>query len=191
MHTRTLILALAAAALTSASALDLTPKRTAKEREGGFKIPVLQFTHEGKGVEYCPPLDWEIAGGGASLTLTPTDIPQASAKMSVVKRDAKSGSVASADESLEKWIRDRFLPEDALDIERAEVLESPYLLGELPSRDYHFRFRRSTSPFMKSISVVDLNERERLVVEISAASAHFETAWSALIRSMFSWEWME
>lgn len=189
MQARNLIALAGCLALSAASALDLTPQTATRQLEGGFQVEILQFTHEGKLVHYRPPAGWEVTGGGTALTLTPSEIPQALGKIVVVLRDAKSGSVTAPDEELEKWITGRFLPKDVTNIERVEINGSPFMLGAIPSREYVYRYRRSTATFMKSISVVDLNAKERVVVEVTAGQTHFEAANRAMNRSLFSWEW--
>jgi hypothetical protein len=169
-------------------ALDLTPESSTRELEGGFKIPVLHFRDGTSKVEYRPPPGWALSGGGRALTLQPPGAPHAKARILIVRRNARDGSVAAGGVDLEKYTAN-LLPAGALEVERVAANESAFMLGALPSREFQYRYRQSTASFKRSISIVDLNEKDRLVVEVSAGSTHFASVRDAMIGSLFSWSW--
>jgi hypothetical protein len=185
---RVAILIGAIGAASTGLALDLTPESSTRELEGGFKVPVLHFRDGTSKVEYRPPPGWILSGGGGALTLQPGEAPQAIARMSLVPRNARDGSVAAGGVDLEKYAANR-LPAGALEVERVASNESPFMLGALPSREFQYRYLQSTASFKNSISIVDLNEKGRLVVEVIAGSTHFASVRDAMIGSLFSWSW--
>ena len=178
---------LSLAALTfltqTAWALDLTPIPEFRELEG-MKIPIIAFSDGAKKINYQPPALWRSTGTATTLSLYPPQLPGAVVELRV--RPRKPGVL----ENSEEWSR-TLLPQDAKDPVCAGKIESPFTLGTLPSQEYTFSYAAQGRRFVSSIAVVDLNERERLGVVITALSKDFKVTREEAIRSMFSWNWRD
>jgi len=172
-------------------ALDLTPRRSFRELEGGVKLPILIFTDAGRKAEYVPPVEWNVTGGGPVLNLQSPELHSVKAKFSVIPRNPRSGSLMPNDA---KQLEDSVLamiPPEAEDVKKAAVNESPFMLGSKPSREFIITYRIRDAEAAKSIAVLDLSDRERFIVEVSGSAKEFNAARDAVIRSLFSWEWQE
>lgn len=165
-----------------ASSLDLTPVENWREQEG-VRINTLIFNDTTGKIRYQPPADWRIHGDATTLSLYP---PQQEAFMQfrLFPRTAlKPGEV----EDLAKWSLS-FLPQDATNVAPTdEERPSPFTLSGRPSRELIYGYRSGAQRFQTAVAICDLNERERLVVIVTARAGDFPAVHEAGISSMFSW----
>lgn len=167
----------------AAQALDLTPTLSFRELEG-FKIPVVLFNDAGTRIAFQPPANWQLSGGGPSLNLYPNETPDALVQIRVRARQMPQPGVV---EDLEKWCRAQ-LPQDAAEPALENEAESPFTVDARPSRQFTYSYGARGRRFITAVAVVEWNERERLVLVVSAPANHFDATHEAAMRSMFSWD---
>jgi hypothetical protein len=174
--------------VSTAEALDLTPKNIERSSGEGPSTPGVQFTEQTGKIFYNPPKNWTFYGGGSSITFTASDGSQGWMKiLTLDKKDPKSQPASPSPEDLQAWSA-RFIPENAQETTFIKSVPSPFTLGPLTCTEFIFSFVRYASRDMISISVVDYSEKERLVVIISSAAKDFEKVHATCISSLFSWE---
>ena len=167
-------------------ALDLTPLHGFRELEG-FKIPIVCFTDGSRKVSYQPPAQWRISGSGDSLQLSAGTREQAVLQFRVCPRPPMADG---AGEDFERWAR-ALLPGDATDIVRQAEATGQFTLGAQPSRELTFSYRASARGFQSSVAWVELGDRERLAVIVTARTPDFKAVHDEAIASLFSWNWSE
>jgi hypothetical protein len=179
-------LALATLVLPMAvQALDLTPRRGFRNLEG-FKIPVLYFTDKTRSIKYQPPAHWQVSGGGAQLVLTPPDAEDAEMKWRLLARPPTE-QAAPTPEQLAK-LAQTFLPTQVDELKLLEKHQNPFTLGDSGSLEFVFTYLIGGRRFDESISICDLSQTERLIVQISARHDDFSNVRTAAIGSLFSWQ---
>ena len=170
-------------------ALDLSPTPGFRILEG-FKVPILTFRDGERSVRWQPPADWNLSAGEAKLLLSSTEFAGATIEVQVLPRQPGGRDVLATPEQRQTWLR-RFLPQDARDASVAAENGSPFTLRGLPSVETVFQFASQARRLTSSISVVDLNEHQRFVLNITSRAVDFATVREAAIASMFSWSWAE
>lgn len=167
-------------------ALELTPTESYRELEG-FKVPVVTFKDAGRILRWQPPAGWQLSSSDARLHLTSAERAQATIEFKVLPRPPQGRDALPTPEHRQAWTRG-FLPREASALNFKAENPSPFTFLGLPSIellwDYAFQARR----FETSISFVDLNERERLVLLVTARQADFEKVREVAMSSMFSWQ---
>ncbi len=175
-------------ALASAHALDLTPRHGFREGNEGPPTPVIQFADGNGRVTYRPPADWQPSGGGKSVTFYTAD-PTSWMKLEVV---AAAGSpplgptAGPPAEEMSTWAA-RFLPPGAQKVAFVRMGPSPLTIGAQKGSECIFNFSLSGLHASASISAIDLNDKERLIVLVCALPKNFEHIRQQAISSMFSW----
>lgn len=177
-----LILTITLLTLQSALALDLTPFETYKELEG-MKIPLVQFSDAKGKVNYHPPGNWRLVGGGKSLSFVPPDADQALVKFIAI--DKKPEPVPTS-ENLKAWAQ-QFIPEGSKDIAFANEIPSPFTLEGQASNEFIFTYVLSGRPETIAIAVCDLSDKERFVAIVSTQTKDFDAIHRQVISSLFSW----
>lgn len=167
-----------------AGALDLTPVENWREQEG-VRINTLVFSDPSGKVRYQPPGDWRISGDATTLSLHP---PQQEAFMQfrIFLRKPENAAAGVAPEDLPKWGL-TFLSQDAANVMLNEERPSPFTLSGRPSREYIYTYRAGGQRFQTAVAICDLDERDRLVVVITARAADFAAVHDTGIASLFSW----
>lgn len=167
-------------------ALDLTPSEASRDLEGE-KVPVTLFKDGPYTVTWQAP--WAITGGGKRISLLPPT-PQSSVSLEV--RSMKESEIppdsAPAPEILEKWAAP-FLRQDATEIVPIKTIRGSYQLNSQPSKEYIFSYLSQSRRFTTSASFVDLNDKERVFVVITAPSSVFEPIHAEAVSSLFRMEW--
>jgi len=176
------ILPFLAAIPTVAAALDLTPVENWRSQEG-VRINTLVFNDPTGKIRYQPPGDWRIDGDTTTLSLHP---PQQESFMQFRLFQRKPEAANAPAEDLAKWAC-IFLAPDAADVTLLETRPSPFTLCGHPSQEFIHSFSAGGQRFQMSMAICDLNERERLVVIITARSADFAAVHGTGIASLFSW----
>ncbi len=169
----------------SLPALDLTPTHGFRDLEG-FRIPVVYFRDGARKVTYQPPTDWQISGGGTSFQLFPPGRDGAAVQFRKDTLPIK-GDVAEAGD-IAQWFRDQ-LPPQATDVERIGESSGQFTLGPQPSRAVRFSYALSGHRYVAEVAVVDLDEKERLAVIVTALQADFKAVHEETVASLFHWQW--
>ena len=164
MRMHTTILVLVAALPRLAAALDLTPIENWREQEG-VRISTLIFNDPTGKVRYQPPADWRISGGPDLLSLYPSQ-QEAFMQLRIFGRKPQPANATGA-EDLAKWTL-TFLPQDATTVEMSEERPSPFTLSGRPSREFIYTYTSGGRRFQTGVAVCDLDERERLLVIVTA-----------------------
>ena len=99
------------------------------------------------------------------------------------RRPERAGAQA---EDVAKWAR-IFLAPDATEVQLVEERPSPFTLSGRPSVEFIHSYAAGGQRFKMSVAICDLDERERLVVVITARNADFAVIHDAGIASLFSW----
>lgn len=174
-------------AFECAWALDLTPVPGFRELEG-FRIRIVQFSDGTRKINYQPPGNWNLSGGGRELKLIPPDVDQASMRFVLVEKKAPGAldAAAAAAEDLQAWAM-QFIPAGSKDVAFVSKTQNPFLLEGHSTDEFIFTYSLYGSRETISISVVDRTDTERMVVAISARTKDFEPIHKAGIASMFSW----
>lgn len=170
----------------AAHALDLTPHPATRELEG-FPIPILQFRDGTRWINFQPPPTWASSGGRNELRFTPDENRDALMRLSLHELQPMAAATPETQDDLSKWAR-QFLPKEGADAAVAAVNASPFTLENRPSSEWIFRYKRAGTEWTHSIAVVQLNERQRLVLSLEARSAGFDALHTQAIASMFSWQ---
>jgi hypothetical protein len=166
-------------------ALDLQPESGFREMEG-FKIPVVRFAdHAGK-VRWSPPPGWVLQYENRVLTLNPPNA-QSSFQLRVIPRASNDREVLTKLDTLQRYCG-QFLETPVKGLAYKSTIEGPYTIGPTPAREYLFESTQGGVNFKYSVSMLDLSDRERLVVVISAQAKDFEEVHDAAIQSLFSWQ---
>jgi hypothetical protein len=170
----------------TALALDLTPNPGFKELEG-VRIPQIQFAHGEQSVTWRPPADWRMTYEDGRLLFLPKDRTHASFELCVVRRAPRDTEVLTDAKKLQAYAA-AFLPKSATDIVYKQGNQGPFTINAIPALEFLLDFQEPGHPSQASFSVVDLNERERLIVVITAQPKDFEEVRATAIQSMFSWQ---
>lgn len=165
-----------------AAALDLTPIENWREQEG-VRIATLVFQDPKGKVRYQPPGNWRISGDSTTLSMYP---PEQEAFMQFRLFQRKAQVDGAAAEDIAGWSR-VFLSPDAADVVLTEERPSPFTLSGRPSREFIYAYKAGGQRFQTAVAICDLDERERLVVTITARHADFAGVHDAGISSLFSW----
>ena len=173
----------------SIPALDLTPIHAFRELEG-FRIPIVRFADGQRKVSYQPPDKWQVSGGGGSLLVLPPGRDQAALRFQVLPRPSNSAEQAGKPEDFERWTRG-LLPPDAAEVTKESECAGQFTLGAQPSRAVIFAYTAAGQRFRASVACVDLNDKERLAVVVSARAPDFKAVQEEAIASLFSWNWSE
>jgi len=178
------LLSVAAAA---AHALDLTPLRGTRQGNEGAPTPVIQFTDGREKVDYKPPFGWEPSGNGKAVTFYTSD-PTSWMKLEVIEKPCSPppGQAAPPPEDLQAFAT-KLIPSGAEKLEFVKMVPSPFTIGTCGATEYIFEFSFYGSRAAISISIIDLNDKERLVMLVSADSRNFERVRQDAVASMFSW----
>ena len=166
---------------TLGQALDLTPKESWRQLEG-FRIPTLIFTHGASKIHYQPPGEWQVNGGGHTLSLYPGE----QGAFMQLRTVARPATVDGTPEDAAKVSR-LFLPPDATDVQLTEERPSPFMLDGCASQEFIYSYNAGGQRFFTAIALCDLNARERVVVVITARAANFKSIHDTGISSLFSW----
>lgn len=169
------------------SALDLTPVHGFRDLEG-VRIPVVYFKDGTRRVTYQPPTNWQISGGGESIQLFPPARDGAAVRL---RKDTRpDAEPETAGENSEAWMR-ALLPPTASDIERIGESAGAFTLGPQPSRAVRFSYALSGHRYLAEVAVVNLDDKERLTVIVTARQADFQAVHEEAVASMFRWQWDE
>lgn len=168
-------------------ALDLTPMHGFRELEG-VRIPVVYFKDGARTVTYQPPTNWQISGGGESLQLFPPSRDGAAVRLRT--ETLPDGVPETAGKDSEAWMRG-LLPPNASDVERVGESAGAFTLGPQPSRAVRFSYALSGYRYLAEVAVVDLDDKERLTVLVTARQADFRAVHEEAVASLFRWQWDE
>lgn len=174
-------------ALGSAQALDLTPQQGVRQGNEGPPTAIMIFTDGAARYGYEPPAGWQASGGGKSLTFFTKD-PRSWMRLMVIdkKNPQPAESAATANPDLQGWAA-KFIPSGAEKAEFVKMSPSPFPMGTRSSTEYLYNFTLSGIRTSLSVAVVDFNEKERLVMLITADAKDFDQIRRQTISSMFSW----
>jgi hypothetical protein len=170
----------------NALALDLKPIPDFKELEG-VRIPLLRFNDAQNRITWKPPAGWRMTFEQGLLTFLPKNRTHASFELMVVPRKPRDNEPLAKAESLQEYVAG-LLPKAATNIVYKGGNDGPFTLNAIPAREFLFEFQEPGHPTQASLNVVDLNDRERLLVLITAQPKDFEETRGTAIQSMFSWQ---
>ena len=179
---RSILLALLATLPQLATALDLTPVENWREQEG-VRIATVIFNDDAGKIRYQPPGDWRLDGSPDRLSLYP---PQQGAFMQMRLFQRRPQQAGAAPEDLSKWAL-IFTPQDADELALADERPSPFTLSGRPSHEFIYAYNSGGQRFQTGIAICDLDERQRLVVIITARQPDFANVHDTGIASLFSW----
>jgi len=184
-----IVTGLLVAGLSAAHALDLTPITSYRELEG-VRIPVISFEDGLRKVNWQPPDNWQLSGGGQQLNLYPEKIALAAAQLKLIGHDAAQiPARTGALNDFLKWAMS-FVPRDATGLTFDHESPNPFLLGGKPSREITVSYVSSAKKCSTSVALVDLDARQSLALVITACTEDFEQVYSAGTASMFRWQWI-
>jgi hypothetical protein len=169
------------------AALDLQPRADEKVLEGGFRVSVVSFDHQGQKIRWQPPLGWTLSFKSPVLTLHAKGRTHASMDLRVVPRAAGDREVFGKTETLLPYLA-RFLPAGASNLAYKGTSEGAFTIGPTPAREFLLAFDEPGHPSMASVSVVEFSAEERLVVVITAKPDDFEEVRQEAVASLFSWQ---
>jgi hypothetical protein len=170
----------------TAAALDLNPQEGVKDLEG-VKIPIVEFSDGAHKVRWHPPTDWRMSYEGGRLLLLAKAYTHASLELRVVPRAAGDTTWLDQPDKLVRLI-DTLLPKTASATTLTGGNAGPFTINGIPAREFLFDFQEPAHASRGSMSVVDLNDRERLILVITAQPKDFEEVRTVGIESMFSWQ---
>lgn len=170
----------------AAMALDLTPTSDVKEQEG-FKFPRLKFKDGVGKVTYTPPNGWRMSFEDGTLVFIPKEKTHASFEMRVVPRTGTDMEPFAKTEALIPYAA-KFLPKLATEIAYTGTNQGTFTINGLPSREFLLQFQEPGHPTHASLNVIDLNDRERLIIVITAQPRDFEEVRGIAVQSLFSWQ---
>ncbi|MDB6173682.1 MAG: hypothetical protein JWL59_2993 [Chthoniobacteraceae bacterium] len=169
-----------------APGLDLTPETSFKELEG-TKILTTFFKDGARTVIWDQP--WPVSGGGTKIALYPPDVSGSAMFIEIRKPQADAIPQPGATQTeLEKWAV-QFLPQDITKLVCVRSVPCPYQLHTKPSQEFIFDYVSQVRCMSSSISYVDLNENERVIVHITAPTEAFKPIRATALKSMFRWKW--
>ncbi len=171
---------------STAAALDLTPQEGFKDLEG-FKMPVIRFADGARKVTWRPPADWRMSFEDGRLLLLAKAYTHASVELRVVRRVAGDTDMLSRPAALERYLGN-LLPKTAKGASVTGTVEGAFTINGIAAREFLFDFQEPSHPSRGSIGIVDLNDRERLLVLITSQPRDFEQVRAAGVESMFSWQ---
>lgn len=169
-----------------ALALDLTPQPDIKMLEG-VKIPQLRFEDGKRSCTWRPPVDWRMRFEDGRLTFAPKDFAMASLELRVIPRAPGDVEVLAKPDSLPGYAAG-FLPKSAAKIVFTGKNEGPFTINAIAAQEFLLEFQEPGLSIQASFNVVDLNERERLLIIITAPPKAFEEVRTAAVQSLFSWQ---
>jgi|GEM_PF-2645889 len=170
----------------TALALDLNPQESFKELEG-IKIPLVQFSDGAHKVKWRPPVDWRMSYENGRLLLLSKNHTHASLELRVVPRTPGDTGWFEQPDSVVRVIG-TLLPKTATKTTATGGNAGPFTINGIAAREFLFDFQEPAHASRGSMSVVDLNDRERLIVFITAQQKDFDEVRTASIESMFSWQ---
>lgn len=170
----------------AAMALDLTPIPDEKVLEG-VHIPRLRFKTTKGSVTWTPPAEWRMTYEDGRLLFLAKDYTHASFELRVIPRVAEDVEVLAKPGELVKYV-EPLLPKTAKGIAGGGTNIGPFTINGIAAKEFLFDFQEPSHASRGSVSIVDLNERERLIVVISAQRKDFEAVRTIGIASMFSWQ---
>ena len=170
----------------TAGALDLNPQDTFKDLEG-VKIPMVEFSDGTHKVRWRPPNDWRMTYEDGRLLLLAKAYTHASLEIRVVPRAAGDTAWLDRPDTLTRLIT-TLLPKTATGTAVTGNNDGPFTIGSIAAREFLFDFQEPAHASRGSMCIVDLNDRERLIVLITAQPKDFEAVRSTGIESMFSWQ---
>jgi hypothetical protein len=170
--------------ISCAEALDLTPKESFRNQEG-FKIPIVCFSGGARAVSWQPPPGWQLSGGGRTLSVFPPNVPLAYAKLEITAQRVATGSESPAQ------LARLHLPSDATEVSVAGERDNPFTLNGFASKEWIFSYVSQAQRFFTGIAMVDLDEKERLALVVSARATDFKSVHDEAIASMFTWKYAE
>jgi hypothetical protein len=173
-------------ALSAARALDLTPQSGVRRGNEGPGTPTIEFSDGKARFSYVLPYNWRPSGGGNLLSFF-TSEPSASVKLMVVGKDKSQSQpdAATPKEDLQAWAA-KFLPGGANKVEFVKLVPGPFPMGPRSVNEFIFKFDASGTPSSASITVIDFNEKERLLMLVSAPAKSFEKIRGEAISTMSS-----
>jgi hypothetical protein len=179
---------LSALALLSgtAGALDLTPQEDFKELEG-FKMPMIRFADGARKVLWRPPPDWRMSYEDGRILLLSKAYTHASLELRVVRRVAGDVDLLSRPDALARYIGN-MLPKTAKGTSLTGTTEGVFTINGIAAKEFQFEFQEPSHPSRGSVGIVDLNDRERLILLITAQPRDFDEVREAGVQSMFSWQ---
>ena len=166
-------------------ALDLRPEPGYREMEG-FKLPVVRFEDPVGKVRWAPPAGWTMQYEKKILTLHPPNA-QSIFELRLIPRAAGDRDVLVNLDTLQKYCS-QFLSTTAKDLQFKSTTEGPFTIGPTPAREYVFEFSQGGLGYKSSVSMLDLSDRERLVLVVTAQLRDFDEIRDTAIQSMFSWQ---
>lgn len=177
------------AGLHAAHALDLTPITSYRELEG-VRIPVISFEDGPRKVNWQPPDNWQLSGGGQQLNLYPEKTPLAAVQLKLIGHEAaQAPDRTAAGKDFLKWAMS-FVPGDATGLTFEHETPNPFLLGGKHSREFTFNYVSAAKKCSTSVALVDLDARQSLALVITACAEDFEGIYNAGTTSMFRWQWV-
>jgi hypothetical protein len=174
---------------TQIHALDLTPTAGFRELET-MKIPVVFFEDGGRKVRWQPPGQWLISGGGTGLLISPPEASHTGMEFRVIPRkDAEVPDGKTDPKAAASWVQS-LLPSDSEKITFVQEIPSPFLLGNLTSRELTFTYTYLAREFSTSVALVNLDLDHSLAVIIYAPTKDFQNIHEEGTKSMFRWVWL-
>ena len=152
----------------------------------GFKLPIVRFADSSGKVRWAPPGGWPMQYEKKVLTLHPPPA-QSIFEVRVIPRAAGDREVLVKVDTLQKYCA-QFLSTTAKDLQFKATTEGPFTIGPTPAREYLFEFSQGGLGYKSSVSMLDLSDRERLVLVVTAQSRDFDEIRDTAIQSMFSWQ---
>jgi hypothetical protein len=168
------------------AALDLNPQEGFKELEG-VKIPIVEFSDGTHKVRWQPPVDWRMSYEEGRLLLLAKAFTHASLELRVVPRAAGDTAWLDRPDALVRYLA-ALLPKTASAPTVTGNNAGPFTIQGSAAKEILFDFQEPAHASRGSVSLVDLNDHERLVVVITAQQKDFEDVRAAAIESMFSWQ---
>jgi hypothetical protein len=165
-------------------ALNLQPQPGFRIMEG-IKIPIIRFADNAGKVRWSPPRDWALQYENGVLTVNPPNA-QSSLQLRVIPRASGDREILTKLDALQRYCA-QFLDTSTKGLVYRATTEGPYTIGPTPAREYLFESNQAGTNYKHSVSMLDLSDRERLVVVVSAQAKDFDEVRNAAIQSLFTW----
>lgn len=171
-------------AATASAQIDLTPKESFYEVEGG-RYPNVAFRNGTEKVSYTPPGMWKLSGGGAKLTLTPPDKAQAGATIEVIPTRVPLPAANAANVKAYSEMAAGLLPPGASKVEVVEELVCPLTISGKSMVEVTFSYTFYGQPFRMNVLIMP-RDKEQLRFLFSAKAADYPGLFKDFRRSLFS-----
>lgn len=171
------------AALSIASAVDMTPIEKTEELDG-VKISSLQFRDGEQMIEFSPPGGWRVAGAGNKLTLIPTTVQKADATIEAGPVKPVPNLTEEFHPKLLEHIR-KILPPDALKVEHLRTTPNPIEISGRKTLAFELKYEHLGTSFRTYFMFLD-RERDFWTFRLTSRADDYDRVFDPFRESLYS-----